>query len=88
MREAVGAIIVAAEDEWQRIVKQVLEQMVELVVKLVVPSCACASSCGLAELEQGGWKVQYLEYDQGKRPSRLRMTYPGVDLRLAITQWK
>ena len=42
----------------------------------------------LAELEQGGWKVQYLEYDQGKRPSRLRMTYPGVDLRLAITQWK
>lgn len=42
----------------------------------------------LAELEQGGWKIQYLEYDEGKRPSRLRMTYPGVDLRLAITQWK
>jgi outer membrane lipoprotein LolB len=42
----------------------------------------------LAELEQGGWKIQYLEYDEGRRPSRLRMTYPGVDLRLAITQWK
>lgn len=42
----------------------------------------------LAELEQGGWKIQYLEYDERKRPSRLRMTYPGVDLRLAITQWK
>lgn len=42
----------------------------------------------LAELEQAGWKVQYLEYDESKRPSRLRLTYPGVDLRLAITQWK
>jgi len=42
----------------------------------------------LAELEQGGWKIQYLEYDELKRPSRLRMTYPGVDLRLAITEWK
>lgn len=42
----------------------------------------------LAELEQAGWKIQYLEYDAGRRPSRLRMTYPGVDLRLAITEWK
>lgn len=42
----------------------------------------------LAELEQGGWRIQYLEYDAGGRPSRLRMTYPGVDLRLAITEWK
>lgn len=42
----------------------------------------------LAELEQGGWKIQYLEYDEGRRPSRLRMTFPGVDLRLAITEWK
>lgn len=42
----------------------------------------------LAELEQAGWKVHYLEYDESKRPSRLRLTFPGVDLRLAITQWK
>ncbi|MGQ0510545.1 MAG: lipoprotein insertase outer membrane protein LolB [Betaproteobacteria bacterium] len=42
----------------------------------------------LAELAQGGWTIRYLEYDEGKRPSRLRMTYPGVDLRLAITEWK
>lgn len=42
----------------------------------------------LAELEQAGWKVQYLEYDESKRPSRLRLTFPGVDLRFAITQWK
>lgn len=41
----------------------------------------------LAELEQAGWKVRYLEYE-GKRPSRMRLHYPGVDLRLAITAWK
>jgi outer membrane lipoprotein LolB len=41
----------------------------------------------LAELEQSGWKVEYLEYAD-KLPMRLRLTYPGVELRLAITQWK
>jgi outer membrane lipoprotein LolB len=41
----------------------------------------------LAELQQAGWKVEYLEYAD-KLPMRLRLTYPGVELRLAITQWK
>lgn len=41
----------------------------------------------LTELAQSGWTIQYLEYEGG-RPSRLRLRYPGVDLRLAITQWK
>lgn len=40
-----------------------------------------------AELEQSGWKVEYLEY-QGTRPSRLRLVYPGIELRLAISEWK
>lgn len=41
----------------------------------------------LAELEQSGWRVEYLEY-AGARPSRLRLTYPGLELRLAISWWK
>jgi outer membrane lipoprotein LolB len=41
----------------------------------------------LAEIEQFGWKVEYLEY-AGKLPSRLNLAYPGVQLRLAISSWK
>jgi outer membrane lipoprotein LolB len=38
-------------------------------------------------LEQRGWKVEYQQYE-GARPSLMRLTYPGVELRLAISQWK
>lgn len=38
-------------------------------------------------LQQRGWKIEYLDY-QGELPSRMRLVYPGVELRLAITQWK
>jgi len=41
----------------------------------------------LAELEQAGWRIEYLEYD-GARPSRFRLTYPGLELRLAVAEWK
>ena len=41
----------------------------------------------LAELEQSGWKIEYLAWE-GKLPSRLRLVYPGVELRLAISEWK
>lgn len=41
----------------------------------------------LAELEQSGWKIEYLEWS-GARPARLRLTYPGLELRLAISEWK
>ena len=41
----------------------------------------------LAELEQSGWRIEYLEYD-GALPSRLRLSYPGIELRLAISEWK
>ncbi len=41
----------------------------------------------LAELEQSGWKVQYLEY-AGALPARLTLTFPGLELRLAISEWK
>lgn len=43
----------------------------------------------LAELDQSGWRIDYLAYeDGGKLPSRLVLTYPGLELRLAITRWQ
>ena len=41
----------------------------------------------LAELEQSGWKIHYLEYGD-TLPARLTLTFPGVELRLAIAEWK
>ena len=41
----------------------------------------------LAELEQSGWMIRYLEYADAL-PSRLTLTYPGLELRLAISEWK
>jgi outer membrane lipoprotein LolB len=41
----------------------------------------------LAELEQTGWKIEYLEYASA-RPARLKLSYPGLELRLAISEWK
>lgn len=41
----------------------------------------------LARLEQGGWSIEYQEY-AGALPSRMRLLYPGIELRLAISQWK
>jgi outer membrane lipoprotein LolB len=51
---------------------------------------------GLAETVQGrpspalearGWKVEYQEYDAQRRPTRLRLTNAGAEVRLAIHQW-
>jgi outer membrane lipoprotein LolB len=41
----------------------------------------------LRSLEQRGWKVEYREY-QGERPSLMHLTYQGIELRLAISEWK
>ncbi len=41
----------------------------------------------LLALEQAGWQIDYLEY-AGDRPTRLRVRYPGLELRLAISAWK
>jgi outer membrane lipoprotein LolB len=41
----------------------------------------------LLSLQQRGWKIEFQEYE-GARPVRLRLAYPGIELRLAITQWK
>jgi outer membrane lipoprotein LolB len=51
---------------------------------------------GLAETVQGkpspvlqsrGWKIEYQDYDAQKRPTRLRLTNSGAEVRLAIHQW-
>ena len=39
------------------------------------------------ELEARGWKVEYQDRDPQGRPTRMRVTYPGIELRLAISQW-
>ena len=41
----------------------------------------------LQKLEQSGWTIEYQAYD-GERPTRLRLLYPGIELRLAISAWK
>lgn len=40
----------------------------------------------LAKLAQDGWRIDYLAYD-GSLPARLRLVYPGIELRLAIDEW-
>ena len=40
------------------------------------------------DLEERGWKVEYQEYDAERRPILMRLTYPGVELRLAVSEWK
>ena len=47
-----------------------------------------ASDGKLVALEQRGWHVDYQGYGDDDRPSLMRLIYQGVELRLAITQWK
>jgi outer membrane lipoprotein LolB len=41
----------------------------------------------LLSLEQQGWRIEYSNYE-GARPTRLKLSYPGLELRLAISEWK
>lgn len=41
----------------------------------------------LLELAQHGWRIEYQAYEAG-RPARLRLSYPGLELRLAISEWR
>jgi outer membrane lipoprotein LolB len=38
-------------------------------------------------LEQHGWRIEYVSYE-GARPKVLKLNYPGLELRLAISAWK
>jgi outer membrane lipoprotein LolB len=43
----------------------------------------------IVELEQAGWKIEYLGWQEdGRLPARMRLRYPGLELRIAIAQWK
>lgn len=43
----------------------------------------------LVELEQAGWRIEYLAYAEGEDlPTRLRLTYPALELRLVIAEWR
>ena len=39
------------------------------------------------QLEERGWKVEYLDKDAQGRPTRMRLIYQGIELRLAVSQW-
>ena len=39
------------------------------------------------DLERRGWKIEYQEYDESRRPARMRLTYQGIELRLAVMKW-
>ena len=41
----------------------------------------------LRTLRERGWTIEYQEY-AGELPARMRLAYQGIELRLAITQWK
>ena len=39
-------------------------------------------------LEARGWTIEYQEHDAERRPILMRLTYPGIELRLAVSEWK
>lgn len=41
----------------------------------------------LRSLRERGWTIEYQEY-AGELPARMRLSYQGIELRLAISQWK
>lgn len=52
------------------------------------PAVATRDAQGrLAVLEQGGWHIEYQGYRQDGLPVRLKLDYPGIQLRLAIHDW-
>lgn len=38
-------------------------------------------------LRQSGWTIEYHDYNAEGLPSRMKLTFPGIELRLAIHQW-
>ena len=43
----------------------------------------------LEQLEQDGWVIAYDDWNaEGTRPARLTLTYPGMQLRLVVNEWR
>jgi len=40
----------------------------------------------LSELRQDDWRIEYQEYE-GERPSKLRLTRQGLEIRLVVDEW-
>jgi outer membrane lipoprotein LolB len=53
----------------------------------VVPLADVVQGRASPDLEFRGWKIEVQERDPQGRPARLRASYQGIDLRLAVTQW-
>ena len=68
-----------------------VEELTERVLGFRIPVAGLADwvqGRPSPELESRGWKIEYQERDAQQRPMRMRMTYTGVELRFAVTQWK
>ena len=66
------------------------EELTQRVLGFRVPLAGLAQwvqGLPAPELESRGWKVEYQEYDAQRRPTRLRLTNAGAEVRLAIHQW-
>jgi len=89
VREGGEVILTTAEPREYR--ADDAESLTEMVLGFRVPLEGLAQwvrGLPAPELEARGWKVEYQERDPEGRPKRLRLTYPGVELRLAISEWK
>ena len=67
-----------------------VEDLTERVLGFRVPLVGLADVVqgrSSTDLEGRGWKFEVQERDPQGRPARLRATYQGIDLRLAVTQW-
>ena len=68
-----------------------VEALTEQVLGFRVPLAGLAQwvrGLPAPELEARGWKVEYQAHDEQRRPTRMRVTYPGLELRLAISKWQ
>jgi outer membrane lipoprotein LolB len=66
------------------------EDLTERVLGFRVPIVGLASwiqGRPAPELERRGWKMEVQEYDESRRPARMRLTYQGIELRLAVMKW-
>ena len=89
VREGDAVILTTAEPKEYR--AKDAESLTERVLGFRVPLEGLAQwvrGQPAPELEARGWKVEYQDYDAQRRPTRLRVSYPGIELRLAISEWK
>lgn len=87
LRQGEAVLLKSAEGREYRAADS--ESLTERVLGFPVPITGLAGVVQgrPSELEGRGWKVEYQERDAEGRPTRLRLTNAGVELRLAISRW-